>query len=412
MMRGAMRTRTWGRATRHARPQLIMFAALPWGGHPQRGHEFAVRLAEAFEVYYVQPPGLRRAAVATAPEFGVTSAQPGLTIVEWEIPGVEALPSWVGLPSRSYDRVCKELRESLTRHPGPRVLWLDPAASVRAMGKCGEDLSVYDCADLDWTFTRWPWRRRLFRRWEAELARRADVVLCSSHGVHDVLYGRRSGVHLVPNACSQWHLEVDAETPERRHCLTKDQPTIGFIGGVHPRSIATDFLLAAARRQPLWRLVLMGSCSPAMRRVLRQAPNIHLPGPQDHAALHRHLAQFDVCLIPYLVGGQIDYVYPKKLHEYFAAGKPVVATDMPELRRFEGIVKIGRTPEEFIARITECLEENADPVLSSRLIAERRAVAQANTWEKRVEQVLAILHAELKSHGLLHGLRQGVACHD
>jgi glycosyltransferase involved in cell wall biosynthesis len=175
---------------------------------------------------------------------------------------------------------------------------------------------------------------------------------------------------------------------------------IGFVGGVTRRALDHGLLRHAFAALRDCRFVFVGSYDASSERAFVRAPNATLLGARDYSDIPSYLAAFDVAIIPYVVGGQIDYVYPKKLHEYLAAGKPVVATDLPELRPFEGIIRIGRSPDEFVRKIEGCLQENADAALSARLAAERMALAKANTWEHRVNRIVELLDAGLPNEGL------------
>ena len=64
--------------------------------------------------------------------------------------------------------------------------------------------------------------------------------------------------------------------------------------------------------------------------------NVHWLGPKDYDELPRYLQEFSVATIPFVLNDVTHAVSPVKLHEYLAAGKPVVATRHardPHLRR-------------------------------------------------------------------------------
>ena len=68
---------------------------------------------------------------------------------------------------------------------------------------------------------------------------------------------------------------------------------------------------------------------------LRQLPE-HPPARvcAQHQELPRYVKGFDVGIVPYRLTEYTANVYPTKLNEYLAMGIPVVATDLPEIRRF------------------------------------------------------------------------------
>jgi hypothetical protein len=99
----------------------------------------------------------------------------------------------------------------------------------------------------------------------------------------------------------------------------------------------------------------------------------------------------DVCLIPYVLNDYTHHIFPLKLYEYMAAGKPIVATDMAEMRPYAGEeMTIARTKEEFLASIEEAIAQD-----SAQRAAARQATARSESWDDRVEQVSAILEPML-----------------
>ena len=69
--------------------------------------------------------------------------------------------------------------------------------------------------------------------------------------------------------------------------------------------------------------------------------------------------------------------YPRKLDEYLALGKPVVATLTEAMKSFEGQVYLCSTSQEFLDAIQFSIEE--DPLAGKYL--ERRNFAFSHTWD-------------------------------
>ena len=68
--------------------------------------------------------------------------------------------------------------------------------------------------------------------------------------------------------------------------------------------------------------------------ALERCSNVTLFGQRAHPDLPRYVKEFDVGIVPYLLTDYTANVYPTKLNEYLSMGIPVVATDLPEIRRF------------------------------------------------------------------------------
>ena len=104
---------------------------------------------------------------------------------------------------------------------------------------------------------------------------------------------------------------------------------------------------------------------------------------RQHDELPRYVKAFDVGIVPYRLTEYTANVYPTKLNEYLAMGIPVVATDLPEIRRFNaehgGIVSIAAGAGAFAAAIRQALQRPAPEVIERRV-----AVAHTNSWQNRI----------------------------
>ena len=78
-----------------------------------------------------------------------------------------------------------------------------------------------------------------------------------------------------------------------------------------------------------------------------------------------------------------------KLREYLAAGLPVVASAIPEAERLQGLLRIARTDEEFLAQIGD--------LLAAGLPADARlSISQSmdnETWDRKVEDLSRIVES-------------------
>ena len=118
--------------------------------------------------------------------------------------------------------------------------------------------------------------------------------------------------------------------------------------------------------------------------------NVVWLGPVDYDALPSVVAAFDVGLIPYLENTYTRSRFPLKLFEYLAAGKPVVASGLPELEGMEPDVTLVSGSSDFTAAA------NAAASLDGpEDVGRRRALAGTNTWESRTSRLLDLTAAEL-----------------
>jgi glycosyltransferase involved in cell wall biosynthesis len=73
---------------------------------------------------------------------------------------------------------------------------------------------------------------------------------------------------------------------------------------------------------------------------------------------------------------------PLKLYEYLAAGRPVVAVDLPPLRGVDGRVFLVGEEEDFAEATRAALARGPAPE------AERELFVEQHSWQRRHERVL------------------------
>ncbi|HNG89285.1 MAG TPA: hypothetical protein PK858_03745, partial [Saprospiraceae bacterium] len=92
-------------------------------------------------------------------------------------------------------------------------------------------------------------------------------------------------------------------------------------------------------------------------------------------------------LIPFLLNRMTSSIYPLKINEYLAAGKPVVSTNFSEdIRTFADHIYLAADQEDYVRLVGVALAEN-DPLGQQR----RAEVAATNTWEARIRQLWEVV---------------------
>ena len=96
---------------------------------------------------------------------------------------------------------------------------------------------------------------------------------------------------------------------------------------------------------------------------------------------------FDIAIIPYDTKDDFNrFSYPMKLFEYFASGKPVIATPIEELKHFPNLVFIEETSESWKQRIYQILSKPWPENLQQR----QRNLARKNSWTNKINQILKL----------------------
>ncbi|MBQ2227823.1 MAG: glycosyltransferase, partial [Firmicutes bacterium] len=117
-------------------------------------------------------------------------------------------------------------------------------------------------------------------------------------------------------------------------------------------------------------------------------PNVEMKGLVPQRELPGYIKDFDVCLNVFADNDLSRDVSPLKFYEYLATGKPVVSTLVPlQVLDYVDCIYLAETPDEFVTRCREALEEGPDsPKRTERIEAARR-----NSWDEKVAEMKEIL---------------------
>jgi len=252
-------------------------------------------------------------------------------------------------------------------------------------------LSYYDCSDNYSESPRLRGDKKMLRAHEERILKSVDLVFCSGQGLQEAKGRLNKNCFLIPNGVDLSSFEQklsDMESPEDIRGIKK--PIVGYIGLIDER---LDFghLKRLAQARPDWSIVLIGPLmSKHSAAFFREHSNIYSLGEKDYKELYRYLKMFDVCLIPFKINAFTQKIYPTKLHQYFAAGKPVVSSPLPDLEKFAPWVEFYSDAKEMEIKIERSLRED-----SEKKALERMRVASENTWDRRVESMIEIFRGHL-----------------
>lgn len=248
---------------------------------------------------------------------------------------------------------------------------------------------IYDC--LDRFYGVFPLAHSMLAE-EAYLIRQANLVLCTARLLLDDLAGLNPNIFFLPNAADTDHFDCPA-VPPPLDLAQFSRPILGYFGALNAW-FDVELLAQVAANHPHWSIVLIGSGT-ANVDVLRQLPNVHLLGEKPYQELPGYLFAFDVCMIPFRNLSVIAATDPVKFYEYLAAGKPVVATSLPELSHYPGYVYLADNAEGFELAIQRALDEDTLELQNSR-----RQFAHQNDWETRYQRLHHLIQAMLQGQVL------------
>ena len=353
-----------------------------WGSH----RHLAEALSQERPVLYVDTPVsplTHRRRTGVVPP-GLRLERPGLAVlVPPALPGL----SRPGIRWTTHALTRRAIRGALKDLGSPRVGLLVVTGLDDLFRACDAGTKVlYATDDFAAGAELMGIGRRYLEAGERRAAAMADrVVVVSDH-----LAGkwRRLGHEpiVIPNGCDPAAFAHVDEAPVPDD-VPLTGPTAGMVGRLSAR---VDLPMLEAVADDGVSLLLVGprhdDFEPDRVDRLLARPNVCWVGPKRFDELPSYLRVIDVGLTPYADTEFNRASSPLKALEYLAAGRASVASDLPATRLLDGDhVQIASGPRSFVAEVRAALDRPRTP----ELVAQRRAVAQSNSWTSRAHQFLA-----------------------
>ena len=225
---------------------------------------------------------------------------------------------------------------------------------------------------------------------EREAIRTSDYTLCTSLELTKIQSAFSPNVHYHPNAADVdiFKAAFAGSLPEPPDMKDLKGHIVGFTGSIEYR---TDFELlkkaAVYHHDKTFFLIGPVQGEEHIKAGLHKLPNVIFAGPRKLHELPAYLQRFDCAIIPYKINKLTKSIYPLKINEYLAAGKPVVATHFSEdIYAFRNVAEIVKGPHDFCRAIDNAIFGDTQEKRQLRI-----QVAEDHTWKKRVEQFWEIV---------------------
>jgi glycosyltransferase involved in cell wall biosynthesis len=380
------------------RPAILYFGN-DWAAENRTSsHHVARWLATRRRVVYVECPGLR------APKGTSRDLRKLLAKVRLGLGGPRPQPEGLSVKTllqiplhrfsaiRAANRLLTwvQLRWLVWRQRlGRPVTWFVVPHLASAVGRLGEQLSVYYCID---DYSSLPdVDASAVRAMDDELTRRADLVFVASETLLERKRALNPRTHLSPHGVDAEHFAraQDAALAVPADAANLPRPVVGFFGLIE-RWIDLGLVRWLAEQRPSWTFLLIGRVAVSGAEAPQRSNIVYL-GRRPYESLPAYGKVFDAALIPYHLTTQVLHANPLKLREYLAMGKPVVSVATPEVEKFREHVRIGATREELLAHLDAALSA---PLAPERVRAQL-ALASTMTWHANLTRVLSRVDEQL-----------------
>ncbi|MEO5943121.1 MAG: glycosyltransferase [Ferruginibacter sp.] len=222
---------------------------------------------------------------------------------------------------------------------------------------------------------------------EPLVMKKADAVAANSKYLKNYASKYNSNAVDVGQGCDvEAFLEVPTFLPEDTKQIKS--PIIGYCGSLTSTRLDIELIYFLGKNKPEWNIVLVGPEDDAFKNsLLHSLPNIYFLGSKPEKDLPGYVHFFDVCINPQLLNQMTIGNYPRKVDEYLAAGKPVVATKTEAMEMFLPLVYLCENNQEYLDKISLALSGKND----EDKIEQRKMMARSHTWEASVEKIYSVI---------------------
>jgi glycosyltransferase involved in cell wall biosynthesis len=372
----------------------------------------ALEFARDNRVLYVNSPLDRKTYLTKSDDAGVKKRiniirgqEPGLKRVAeniWELYPEEMIESinWIGISwlfdllNRRNNRVfadcIKRAMHSLDFQNAVLFNDNDIFRSFYLKEYLAPSLSVYYSRDFLLGVDYW---ERHGKRIEPQLIAKSSLCVANSTFLANYCkrYNQRS--YYVGQGCDLdiFSPRENAQKPADLRLL--NAPVIGYVGALQSIRIDISIIEHLAASRPEWYIVLVGPEDETFKSSkLHTYKNIVFTGPKAIGELPDYIAAFDVCINPQSLNPVTEGNYPRKIDEYLAMGKPVVATETEAMHTFSSYCYLAANKSDYLGLIEQALKED-----SLELAAKRREFASTHTWENSAKEIYKAI-ADVQTH--------------
>jgi len=366
---------------------IILFPLVDWDAPFQRYQYLAKELSRTNKVIYFEPvlsviyflrkPGLLRRKLLRASRVKKKVARNLFTLNAPPILPYGNITRFINYVNQFFIFLLIKIFTIDFRERKRVCLWISDAAHYPLTKWLKPKISVYDCTDA--IVFRDSRKQGYHNGLRYRTIRDSSVSFFTSQLYFTEGQAYSRNCHYIPNG-------VDIKNFRKAHYRVPEElkkirpPILGFVGTLDAR-MDRELIDAILIGKPEASLVFVG---PLVNNSWKfeNEDRVILLGKREYEEIPDFINQFDVALIPYRLYENTQYMYPVKLHEYLILGKPVVATDLPEMRQFSDIVYIARSPGDFVTKIEKALKATDEGSKKKRI-----ETALANTWDHRLEMM-------------------------
>ena len=226
------------------------------------------------------------------------------------------------------------------------------------------------------------WQRHA-PRLEPVLIAKSDLVICNATRLRDYALQYNKNSFDVGQGVDLNAYDPRQDMPLPSALASIPPPRIGYIGDINSHRLDADLICHLASERPEYSFVIIGTEDETFSsHRLHELPNIHFPGSIPKDRVPAYIKGMHVCINPQLINDITIGNYPRKVDEYLAMGKPVVATMTDAMGMFHEHAYLCTTREDHLHAIDRALLEADEKKAEDRIL-----FARTHGWTNCVQRI-------------------------
>jgi len=181
---------------------------------------------------------------------------------------------------------------------------------------------------------------------------------------------------------SAYDLSLEFKEPAEFERIPK--PRIGYIGDITSLRLDADLICELAKSKPDYSFVMIGRVDKLFAaHAMNGLKNVYFLGSVAKNMVPTYMSALQVCLNPQLMNELTIGNYPRKVDEYLAMGKPVIATKTDTMELFREHSYLCSSVADYQDAVEKALQEDNEEKAWQRI-----QFAKSHSWKNNVDSIL------------------------
>lgn len=356
------------------RKDILYFSHIDWNYRYQRPHHILLQFAkQGHRVFYIMPI-LEKIENYELEKIAENIYQVKLSAARYFDIYKDKIDS---VMLNSLKKSFNQLKNDLGIDPLCIVAFPTWEPLVLDLKKQFEYKIVYDCID---NIDGFPNVIKERKKEEERLLKNSDLVITSARSLYEKFHNKIKNILFVPNGAEFEHFNKQRSDDPLKNF---QKPIAGYFGAI-AEWFDTDLIEFLAKSRPDVTFVFIGDTYGSNLKRILHLDNVYFLGERPYSEIPKYLHRFDVCLIPFKITPLTLDTHPIKIYEYFAAGKPVVTTKLPEILPMSNLCYVASNKNDFLEKLDKAIGENNKEIVQKRI-----EFSSENNWENRYQTIIS-----------------------